>query len=142
VAALVAVTMLIAGCGSSSSLSHAQLAANATAACRQADGSAARLALPGVGYAGLKRYASQLSPIVDRLIDRLGALNANQSDKPMLERYVGALRTGDRGLALLARASSPAQVSQASSVVSSASIPALAGALGAPACGGDISSLS
>lgn len=137
-AAGVAGAVLLAGCGGSSSLSHAQLAARATAACHKAVTSTARLAAPGPGYAGLNSYASRLSPIVTSLVDTLDSLKANSSDKPALERYVSALRAGDRGLTLLADASSPAQVTQATLLVSSQSMPALADALGAPACGASI----
>ncbi|HUE27024.1 MAG TPA: hypothetical protein VMP89_09635 [Solirubrobacteraceae bacterium] len=125
---------LLAGCGGSSTLSHAQLVTRADAACRQANQAAARLTAPGDSYAALAQYATQLSPIVQRLTGQLGALNASATDRPALQRYLGALRAGDRGLALVARASSPSQVSQASSLVTSQSIPAVAGALGASTC--------
>jgi hypothetical protein len=130
---------LLAGCGGSGSLSHAQLAARATTACRQANASVARLGGPGSGYPALRKYAGQVSPIVSRLIHTLDGLKANRADKPALERYVNALQDGEHGLALLARASSPAQLSQATSLLDSESIPSLAGALGAPACGTSIS---
>jgi len=141
-AAGVAGAVLLAGCGGSSSLSHAQLDARATTACHKAVTSAARLATPGSGYAGLHSYASRLSPIVTGLVDALDNLKASAADKPALERYVSALRAGDRGLALLADASTPAQVTQATSLLSSQSLPALADALGAPACGASIPSAS
>jgi hypothetical protein len=134
------IAVLLAGCGGSNSLSHTELASRATTACRQADLSVARLAGPGAGYAGLNKYASQVSPIVSRLIDTLDGLKANATDEPALERYVSALKTGDRGLALLAGAASPAQLTQATSLLSSRSFPSLADALGAPACGASIPS--
>ena len=131
--------LLLAGCGGSKSLSHAQLAARATTACRQAAVSVARLDQPGPGYTALQKYASEVSPIVARLINALDGLKANASDKPALERYVSALQSGERGLALLADASSPTQLTQATSLLDSQSIPSLADALGAPACGTTIS---
>jgi hypothetical protein len=131
--------LLLAGCGGSKSLSHAQLTARATAACHQAYASVARLGGPGTGYADLKKYASQASPIVSRLINTLEGLKANTADKPALERYVSALQGGNRGLALLAHASTPAQLAQAITFLDSQSIPSLANALGASACGASIS---
>lgn len=127
--------LMLAGCGGSSSLTHAQLINRAGAVCRQADAAAARLSAPGDSYRALSRYANQLSPIVQGLIDKLGAMKPNANDRPLLARYVNALRAGDRGLALEASASSAAQVTQASSLLISQSIPADASALGAPACG-------
>lgn len=132
--------LLVAACGGSSALSHAQLVTRANAACRHADQAAARLSAPGDSYVALARYAGQLSPIVRGLIDKLGALNANATDRTALDRYVGALRAGDRGLGLVASASSPAQLAQASSIVTSESLPAAAGTLGAPTCGASIPS--
>jgi hypothetical protein len=132
-----AAAVLLVGCGSGS-LSHPQLAARATAACNRAGDSASRLPAPGAGYAGLARYADRLTPIVDRLIGTLDTLHVNATDSPALHRYVSALRAGDRGLTLLEGASSPAQVTQASSLIDSQSIPAVADALGAPACGTSI----
>lgn len=132
--------LLLAGCGGGSkSLSHAELAARATTACRQAAVSVARLDQPGPGYPALQKYATEVSPIVRQLISKLGGLKANAGDKPALERYVSALQSGERGLALLADASSPAQLTQATSLLASQSIPSLADALGAPACGTSIS---
>jgi hypothetical protein len=139
-AGLVAAVAL-AGCGGSSSLSHAKLDARANAACRQADEAAARLGEPGSGYAGLARYANRLSPIVQRLTSTLGALEANANDRPALDHYLRALRAGDHALVMLAGASSPAQLAQATSLLSSQSIPALADALGAPSCGVSVSSV-
>lgn len=135
----VLLTVLLAGCGGSNSLSHTQLAARATTACHQADASVLRLGGPGDGYAGLRKYAGQVSPIVSRLINTLEGLKANAADRPALERYVSALQSGNHGLALLGRASSPAQLAQAISLLDSQSIPSLAHALGAPACGTSIS---
>jgi hypothetical protein len=135
----VLLALLLVGCGGSKSLSHAQLAARATAACHQANVSVARLGGPGAGYAGLRKYASRVSPIANRLTNTLDSLKASATDKPALQRYVSALRAGDRGLALLAGASSPAQLTQATSLLDSQSIPSLADALGAPACGASIS---
>jgi hypothetical protein len=126
--------LLVTACGGSSSLSHAQLVAKASAACRQASVTAARLPAPGNSYGALGGYARQLSPIVDGLITELGTLKPNANDRQPLQRYIGALRTGSRGLGLLTGASSPAQLTQATSLLSSQSIQALAGALGAPAC--------
>jgi hypothetical protein len=139
IAAAIAAVAL-AGCGGSSTLSHAQLATRADTACRQADAAAAGLAAPGNSYASLAHYASELSPIVRTLTDKLGALKANASDRPALQRYLAALRAGDHGLALVGNASSAAQVAQATSLVSSQSIPAVANALGAPTCGASIPS--
>lgn len=135
VAAGVAATLLPAACGGSSTLTHAQLVTRADAACREADHLAARLAAPGASYSALAGYAKELSPIVGRLIDKLAAMNANASDRAPLERYVNALRAGERGLAIDAGASSVAQLAQASSLVNAQSIPAAATTLGAPACG-------
>jgi hypothetical protein len=134
--------MLLAGCGGSSALSHAQLSARATAACSKAQVNARQLGAPASGYAGLNSYASRLTPIVTHLISSLDTLKANSSDKPALDRYVSALRAGDRGLGLLAGASSPAQVTQATSLLTSQSLPALAAPLGAPACGASLPSVS
>lgn len=131
--------VLVASCGGSKSLSHAQLAARATAACRQANASVARLGGPASGYPALRKYAGQVSPIVGRLIHTLDGLKANATDKPVLERYVRALQDGQHGLVLLGRASSPAQLTQATTLLDSESIPSLADALGAPACGTSIS---
>lgn len=131
--------LVLAGCGGSKPLSHTQLAARATAACRRADLSVAHLDGPGAGYAGLQKYAREVSPIVGRLIQTFDDMNVNAADKPALKRYVNALQTGNHGLALLARASSPAQVTQATALLDSESIPSLANALGAPACGTSIS---
>ena len=133
--------VLLAGCGGggSKSLSHSQLAARATTACRQAAVSVARLDQPGAGYAALQKYANEVSPIVRQLINTLDGLKPSAADKPALERYVNALQSGERGLALLADASSPAQLTQAISLLASQSIPSLADALGAPACGTTIS---
>jgi hypothetical protein len=131
--------LLVAGCGGSKSLSHAQLTARATAACHKANASVARLGGPGTSYADLNRYASQASPIVSQLINTLEGLKANTADKPALEHYVSALQGGNRGLGLLAHASSPAQLTQAISLLDSQSISSLANALGAPACGTSIS---
>jgi hypothetical protein len=130
--------VMLTGCGGSSSLTHAELAGRAGAACRQADAAAARLSAPGDSYSALARYANQLSPIVQRLIAKLGAMKPNANDRPALARYVNALRAGDRGLALEGSAASAAQVTQAGSVLTSQSIPADASALGAPACGASV----
>ncbi len=130
--------LLLAGCGGSKSLSHTQLVTRATTACRQANLSVAHLGGPGAGYAGLQKYASQVSPIVSRLIGTLRGLKASAGDKPALERYVNALEAGNRALALMAGASSPVQLTQASALLGSQSISSLANALGAPACGTSI----
>ena len=130
--------LLLAGCGGSKSLSHTQLVTRATTACHQANASVARLGGPATGYAGLHAYAGEVSPIVGRLIQTLDGLKPNAADKPALARYVSALQAGNHGLALLARASSPAQLTQATSVLASQSISSLADALGAPACGTSI----
>jgi hypothetical protein len=106
---------------------------------RKAD-AAGCLSAPGDRYGPPARYANELSPIVQRLIDKLGAMNANVSDRPALaRRYVGGLRSGDLGVALAASAPAAARVVQASSLLSSRSILVDANAPGAPACGASLS---
>jgi hypothetical protein len=111
-----------------------------SAAGRRAD-NATVLWAPGNSYLDLSLYADGPSTIVERLIGKLGAMNADASDRPALERYADALRAGDRGLAQLASASPATQVTQASSILTSQSIPADPSALGAPASGASVSSL-
>lgn len=133
--AAAALTALIAsGCGGSSSLSHGQLVTRLDAACRQANQAAARLPAPAHSYSALNSYARSLSPIVQRLIGKLTALTPGAADRHSLQSYVGVLRAGDHGLSLLAGASSPAQVTQARSLLSLPSLAGLAGTLGTPAC--------
>lgn len=130
-----AVAVLVAGCGGSSTLSHAKLLSEASAACQQANTAAARLPTPGDSYSALASYAHRLTPIVERLVDKLDGLKPSAADRPALDRYIAALRDGERSLTLLGSASSPAQVDQAVSLVTSRSIPRLAVDLGAAACG-------
>lgn len=126
--------VLLAGCGGSSTLSHSELISKAGAACKEANSAAAGLTAPGNSYTDLARYAKQLSPIVQSLIGKLSALKAGTTDKPSLDAYVGALRTGERGLGLLATATSSAQATQATSLMTQQSLPQLASKLGVPAC--------
>jgi hypothetical protein len=118
----------------------AQLITRANAACRRADVAAAQFPAPSDSSSTLARYARRLSPIVQRLVDKLGALSVNATDHPTLERCVSALRTGDRRLGLMARLASAAQLPQAASLVTSQSIPAVPADLGAPMCGASVSS--
>lgn len=125
----------LSACGGSATLSHTQLVAKAGADCRKADRAAAKLPAPARSYSSLNRYARGLAPIVSGLIEDLTALKPGQSDRSALQGYVGALRGGRQGLQLLASASSPAQVTQARTILASQPLSARAGALGAPACG-------
>jgi hypothetical protein len=134
VGAISAVSLLSA-CGGSSPLSHSQLAAKASAECRKAGQAAARLTAPAQTYSSLNHYARDLSPIVPTLIGNLTALEAGGGDRVNLSSYVGALRTGNQGLDLLAGASTPAQVIQARGILASEPLGTRSGVLGAPACG-------
>lgn len=125
----------VSACGGSGTLSHAQLLSKAAADCRKADVAAARLPAPSQSYSSLNQYARGLSPIVDTLIGSLTALKPAASDRGPLQGYVGALRGGDQGLRLLGSASSPAQVTQARSMIASQSLSAHASTLGVSDCG-------
>ena len=133
-AALLAVAATAGGCGGSSTLTHAQLVAKADEACSQATSAAGRLGSPPATYAGLAEYARKLSPIVEKLIGNLQGLHASTNDRPELSNYVTALATGDHGLVLLEKVSSPAELNQATSVLEAGAIPTLASRLGAPNC--------
>jgi hypothetical protein len=126
---------LVGACGGSSTLSHSELVSKAASDCRKANQAAARLAAPGQSYSSLNNYARGLSPIVAGLIGNLTALKPGTADRGALQSYVGALRSGDQGLQLLAGASSPAQVTQARTILASHSLSARASTLGAPPCG-------
>jgi hypothetical protein len=132
--ALFAVAAAIGGCGGSSTLTHAQLVAKANQACGQATAAAGRLGSPPATYAGLAGYARKLSPIVEKLIGNLRSLNASGNDRPALSNYVSALTAGDHALVLLEKASSPAELGQATSALEAGAIPTLASKLGASEC--------
>jgi hypothetical protein len=122
------------GSGTPSGLSHSQLVSKVSSACSTANLAAANLSQPGASYSDLASYAKQLSPIVTHEIAQFSGLKADKADQPTLEHYVDALKTGNRGLTLLASATTSAQAAQAASVISSRSITSLADALGVPAC--------
>lgn len=128
------VALLVAACGGSSTLTHAQLVTKADAACDNADHAAAKLSAPGDSYSSLNTYARDLSPIVQNLIGKLNSLKPASSDRQSLQRYIAALRSGSHGLALMSSATSPTQVSQANALLTSQGLGALAGSLGVPAC--------
>ncbi len=134
-AAAVATALALAACGGSSTLSHAQLVSKASGDCHRADQAASRLAAPAGTYTSLNQYAHGLSPIVTGLIGDLTSLKPAAGDRTPLQSYVGALRSGNQGLELLASASSPAQVTQARTILASQSLSSRASALGAVACG-------
>ena len=134
-AGIVGVSLLVSACGGSSALSHSQLSARAAADCRRANQAAAKLSAPVQSFSSVNAYARGLTPIVHTLIGDLTTLKPATADRAALQGYVGALRTGDQGLQLLAGASSPAQVTQARTLLASQSLPTRASALGAAACG-------
>jgi hypothetical protein len=118
-------------------MSHTELVTKAASECRTANQAASHLNAPGQSYNSLNTYAKSLSPIVQTLIGNLAALKPSDADRSALNGYVTALRNGDQGLKLLAGASSPAQVTQARTLLASQSIQSRATALGAAACGAE-----
>jgi hypothetical protein len=134
-AAAVVTAFAVGACGGSSTLSHAQLVSRASSDCRRANQAAAHLAAPSSSYSSLNQYARGLSPIVTGLIGNLNSLKPASADRTNLRSYVGALRSGDQGLQLLVSANSPAQVTQARTILASQPLTTRASALGAAACG-------
>jgi hypothetical protein len=131
---IAAIATGLAGCGGSSHLSHAQVVSQANAACRQANSAVTRIGTPVATLPGLSKYAGQVLPISRKLISRLDALNATNSDETALRNYTAALRTGNRSLAMMQRATSPAQAQQASQLIAKQNIPQLADKIGATVC--------
>jgi hypothetical protein len=132
-AAAVGVALALSACGGSGALSHSQLVSKAGADCRRATQAAAKLGAPGTSFSSLNTYARGLAPIVTNLIGDLNALKPAAADRSAVQSYVGALRGGDQGLQLLATASSPAEVTQARSILASQSLSGASSV--APACG-------
>jgi hypothetical protein len=131
---IAAIATGLAGCGGSSHLSHAQVVSAANAACRQANTAVARIGTPVATLSGLSKYAGQVLPISRKLIGQLDALNATSSDKTALSDYTAALQTGNRGLVMMQRATSPAQAQQAGQLIAKENIPQLADKIGATVC--------
>lgn len=131
---MVALTTGLAGCGGSSHLSHAQVVSDANAACRQANAAVTRIGTPVATLPGLSKYAGQVLPISQGLIDRLDALDAANADRTALQNYTAALATGNRGLTMMQHATSPAQAQQASQLIARENIPQLADKIGAKVC--------
>jgi hypothetical protein len=131
---IAAITTVLAGCGGSSHLSHAQVVSEANAACRQANAAVTRIGTPVATFRGLSKYAGQVLPISQKLISRLDALNAADADKAALANYTAALRTGNRALVMMQHATSPAQAQQASLLITKENIPQLADKIGATVC--------
>jgi hypothetical protein len=131
---IVVIATALAGCGGSSHLSHAKVVSEANAACRQANTAVTHIGTPVATLAGLSKYAGQVLPISRKLISQLDALNATSSDETALRNYTAALRTGNRGLIMMQRATSSAQAQQASQLIAKVNIPQLADKIGATVC--------
>lgn len=93
-----------------------------------------RIGTPVATLPGLAKYAGQVLPISRNLIAQLDALNATSADKTALRNYTAALRTGNRGLVQMQRATSAAQAQRASQLIAKQNIPRLADKIGATVC--------
>lgn len=132
---LVPATLLVAGCGGSSGLSHAEVIKRASADCNKAVTATAALGAPGGSYADLNHYAKQLTPIIKELVGGLSGIKpAQAADRKALDAYVSSLRNGERALTLLQSADNADQASQAVSQISTQPVARLANSMGASAC--------
>jgi hypothetical protein len=104
----------LAGCGSSGSLTHAQLVSDANAVCKATNAQIATLPVPR-DLQALATYAASTRTATTHLQQQLSALHASTSDQPAVARYVAALKQGD---ALLGRISSAAAGGDSASVSS------------------------
>ena len=133
-AVVVVVAVLVAGCGGTTSLSHSALVTKANTACQQANAKVSKLGAPTASLSALTGYADKVLPISSQLVTRLSALKPSSSDQAALNKLVAALKNGNRGLKMMASASSISQTSAASKVIVAESVPSAANALGATTC--------
>lgn len=113
-ATLAAGAALLAGCGSSATLSHAQLISKADSACSATNAKIASLPAPS-SLAALATYASGTRSATTQLHQKLAGLKASSADKAAVDRYLAALEQGN---SLLARISSAAAKGDSSAVSS------------------------
>lgn len=93
----------IAGCGSSSTLSHQELVTQANAVCSRANASVSALTRPTTPQATVN-YADRLHGIATDLVNGLSALKPSSSDKATYERYVNHQRDGIKAVEQLKHA--------------------------------------
>ncbi len=133
--ALVAVTaILVAGCGGSSTLSHSALVTKADTACQSANSAVAKIGAPTASLSALTTYAGKVLPISEALVTKLSALKPASTDQAKLNKLVAALKNGNKGLKMMASATSTAQTNAATSIIVAQSVPSAANALGAATC--------
>jgi hypothetical protein len=100
---LASVTLALAGCGSSGTLSHAELVSRADTACRETNANIARLSGPR-DLKALASYATSTRTLTSQLEQSLSALTPPSADRAALNRYLASLRRGDTILAQLSTA--------------------------------------
>jgi hypothetical protein len=144
VVGLLLVALLIAGCGgggaSSSStsspgpMSHQSLVKAADASCRVANKAVEAVELPSETPREINRYASEMTPIVKGLVNKLEILHPSGDDKLALVAFIETLKKGDSGLTLLTEATTGSQLTEAASIIGEQPVSRTARSLGAPEC--------
>jgi hypothetical protein len=135
--AAVALSLCLAGCGGSKTLSRSELVTRANTACRHANAQVSALAPVSPGLPGVADYAHRLQPIAGRLVSQLNALDAPDSVRAPFRRYVAAMRAGVAKLPALgaaARRGDAQDVERLSAAIGSRPTDRLATQLGLSAC--------
>lgn len=109
---LAAGTVGLAGCGGSSTLSHAQLVSKGNSACQATNATIAALPAPGT-LKDLSSYADSTRAATTQLRHKLASLKAPTADQAGVKKYLAALAQGD---VLLGRISTAAARGESSAV--------------------------
>jgi hypothetical protein len=133
-AVVMAAAVLVAGCGGTKTLSHSALVTKADTACQSANAAVSKLGAPTASLSALTTYAGKLLPISQALVTKLSALKPASSDQAKLDKLVAALKNGNKGLKMMAAATTTAQTNAATSIIVAQSVPSAANALGAATC--------
>jgi hypothetical protein len=134
VALVVAMALLVAGCGGTKTLSHSALITKANAACQQANSAVSKLGAPTASLSALTGYATKVLPISQQLVTKLAALKPASGDQSSLNSLVSALKNGNRGLKMMSTATTTAQTTAANQIIIAQSVPKAATTLGATTC--------
>lgn len=141
--ALLGAALAVAGCGGGDDdsdgpreLSHAALVRAANGFCERASAEIARLPV-AASIEELGSYAERVGRISERLYFEISRLVPTQPDSAGFNRYVGALRTSNEQLTVLARAADAndrAGVSGAAAEIARAQVGTYAAVVGFDVC--------
>lgn len=128
--------MALAGCGSSDSLSHADLVSQANAACKNANEQIATLAVP-TDQAGLATYAAATAKASKALQSKIASLDPPKDDKAAVDKYIAGLNRSNTLLTQMvtaARKGDAGRVKSLATHISSAGVGVLAARAGLGTC--------